>query len=105
MLQAKVDTLARLMEASQHCLIYSGAGISTNSGISDYATRTGTGSSTSQRPKLRSPYEAQPTYAHRGLVALHYAKFIQYWVQQNHDGLPQKAGLPQYAINEIHGAW
>jgi hypothetical protein len=27
------------------------------------------------------------------------------WINQNHDGLPQKAGLPQEAINEIHGAW
>ncbi len=24
---------------------------------------------------------------------------------QNHDGLPQKAGFPQAALNEIHGAW
>jgi len=27
------------------------------------------------------------------------------WVQQNHDGLPQKAGVPQHVMNEIHGAW
>ena len=27
------------------------------------------------------------------------------WVQQNHDGLPQKAGVPQHMMNEIHGAW
>ncbi len=27
------------------------------------------------------------------------------WVQQNHDGLPQKAGFPQERINEIHGSW
>jgi len=26
-------------------------------------------------------------------------------VQQNHDGLPQKAGFPQEKINEIHGGW
>jgi len=26
-------------------------------------------------------------------------------VQQNHDGLPQKAGFPQESINEIHGSW
>jgi hypothetical protein len=26
-------------------------------------------------------------------------------VQQNHDGLPQKAGYPQECINEIHGSW
>jgi len=25
--------------------------------------------------------------------------------QQNHDGLPQKAGFPQERINEIHGSW
>lgn len=27
------------------------------------------------------------------------------YVQQNHDGLPQKSGFPQDKINEIHGAW
>jgi hypothetical protein len=27
------------------------------------------------------------------------------WLQQNHDGLPQKAGVPQERLNEIHGAW
>jgi NAD-dependent SIR2 family protein deacetylase len=101
-LQAKVDALARLVEASQHCLVYSGAGISTSSGISDYATRAET---SSERPRLRSPYEAQPTLAHRALVALHDEQLVRCWVQQNHDGLPQKAGLPQHCINEIHGAW
>ena len=29
----------------------------------------------------------------------------RHWVQQNHDGLPQKAGYPQQHLNEIHGAW
>merc|ERR1712070_395772 len=27
------------------------------------------------------------------------------FIQQNHDGLPQKAGMPQHLLNEIHGAW
>merc|ERR1711935_1021810 len=27
------------------------------------------------------------------------------WIQQNHDGLPQKAGFPQDKINEVHGSW
>ena len=27
------------------------------------------------------------------------------WIQQNHDGLPQKAGMPQAGLNEIHGSW
>jgi hypothetical protein len=31
--------------------------------------------------------------------------FLECRVQQNHDGLPQKAGYPQADLNEIHGAW
>lgn len=30
---------------------------------------------------------------------------VHFWVQQNHDGLPQKAGFPQIKMNEIHGSW
>ena len=30
---------------------------------------------------------------------------LSFWVQQNHDGLPQKAGFPQWLLNEIHGSW
>jgi hypothetical protein len=30
---------------------------------------------------------------------------VQSWIQQNHDGLPQKAGCPQEMVNEIHGSW
>jgi hypothetical protein len=52
-----------------------------------------------------SPWEAQPTLAHRVLVGMHKAGKLKHWVQQNHDGLPQKAGFPQDDINEIHGAW
>lgn len=33
------------------------------------------------------------------------AGLLHSWVQQNHDGLPQKAGFSQEKINEIHGAW
>lgn len=30
---------------------------------------------------------------------------IASWVQQNHDGLPQKSGFQQELLNEIHGSW
>jgi hypothetical protein len=36
---------------------------------------------------------------------MHEAGLLHRWINQNHDGLPQKAGLPQEAINELHGAW
>ena len=41
---------------------------------------------------------------HRVLVGLHRANYLHRLIQQNHDSLPQKAGLPQEALNEIHGA-
>ncbi|CAK0805396.1 unnamed protein product [Prorocentrum cordatum] len=33
------------------------------------------------------------------------AGLLHGWVQQNHDGLPQRAGVPQAFVNEIHGSW
>lgn len=32
-------------------------------------------------------------------------RLVHHWIQQNHDGLPQKAGFPQGELNEIHGSW
>jgi len=102
-LQAKVRKLADLVRRSRQCIAYTGAGISTASGISDYATKAG--NSVANASKKLSPWEAQPTLAHRVLVAMYNAGHLKHWVQQNHDGLPQKAGFPQQEINEIHGAW
>ncbi len=106
-LRAKVKMLAKMMRESKACVAYTGAGISTSSGIGDYATQATDSitSSATKKKKLRSPYEAQPTLCHRMLVAAEQNGLLQYWVQQNHDGLPQKAGMPQHKINEIHGAW
>lgn len=131
-LKAKVRTLARLVRQSKNCVIYSGAGLSTAAGIGDYASQaqgslsgaappprsamlneicSRGGSTNPVRPNseapsaFRSPLCTQPTTAHRVLVSMHAAGFVHRWINQNHDGLPQKAGLPQQAINEIHGAW
>jgi len=105
-LKAKVKLLAHLIRRSKACVAYTGAGISTASGISDYATKAGNSvNGKASHSKLVSPWLAQPTLAHRMLVALHGAGHLKHWIQQNHDGLPQKAGFPQKDINEIHGAW
>jgi NAD-dependent SIR2 family protein deacetylase len=75
---------------------YTGAGISTSSGIGDYATRaehtlTPLGARTSDQMAARSPLVAEPSPAHHALVKLHRAGMLAGgWVQQNHDGLPQK---------------
>lgn len=102
-LKSKVKVLADLIRRSQNCVAYTGAGISTASGINDYATKAGNSVATANQNV--SPWEAQPTLSHCVLVSLHMAGHLKHWVQQNHDGLPQKAGFPQSDLNEIHGAW
>ena len=52
-----------------------------------------------------SPFCARPNRGHRCLAALARAGHVWRFIQQNHDGLPQKAGLPQGLCNEIHGGW
>merc|ERR1712139_37407 len=48
--------------------------------------------------------DAQPTKTHRVLATMYEEGMFKNWVQQNHDSLPQKAGFPQHALNEIHGS-
>lgn len=101
-LAAKVALLARLLQQGERCVAYTGAGISTASGIQDYASRA---TDSVGLRKARTGLDAEPTLTHRVLTSLHAAGNLHHWVQQNHDGLPQKAGFPPEHLNEIHGAW
>lgn len=98
-LQDKVQKLARLLTLSRKTVVYTGAGISTSAGVGQAAR----GAGSRERGNLST--DAQPTATHRALAALRDKGLIQEWVQQNHDGLPQKAGFPQQDIIEIHGSW
>lgn len=106
-LRLKIKAMAKMIRASKNICAYTGAGISTSAGIDDYASRaTGKKSQIHKgRAKTRSMKHAKPTIGHRSLVELWRNGMMQNWIQQNHDGLPQKAGFPQECINEIHGAW
>lgn len=97
-MQHKVRQLAELLQLSKHTVIYSGAGISSAAGIGQAARGA--------RQKGHLYTLAQPTLTHHVLTALSKKGYIQGgWLQQNHDGLPQKAGFAQEHINEIHGSW
>lgn len=93
----KLTQLAELLQASRKTVVYSGAGISRAAGIGQAARGAGVSG--------KKTTNALPTYTHYALGALARAGLIHGWVQQNHDGLPQKAGFPQEDINEIHGSW
>merc|ERR1719198_2794168 len=104
-LASKVSALADLIRRSANLVAFTGAGISTSAGIDDYATKAKAASVTAAgRPQVKDWKLAQPTHAHRVLTAMYEAGLMKHWVQQNHDSLPQKAGYPQHALNEIHGS-
>ena len=104
-LRKKVDVLAQLITEAQHAVAYTGAGISTAAGIDDYATKAKQESVTAAgRPVVKDWKMARPTLTHRVLTAMHFSNLLPHWIQQNHDSLPQKAGYPQEALNEIHGS-
>jgi NAD-dependent SIR2 family protein deacetylase len=94
----KVSILANLLRCSKKTLAYTGAGLSVAAGIEMAAAG-------SAKAKKASPLAADPTIAHCIMAELNKHDLLHGWVQQNHDGLPQKAGYRQEDINEIHGSW
>jgi len=101
--KAKVALLAQLLRQADNCVAYTGAGLSVSSGLADYATKAK--ESVEARQTVDSRYLAQPNVGHIALARLHEQGFVKRVFNQNHDGLLQKAGLPQGAVNEIHGAF
>ena len=96
----KIQYLTRLLLCSKKTVVYSGAGISTSSGVHQSAWgRTGRSKS------LGSQTGAEPTLTNFALTALVKHRLVHAWVQLNYDGLSQKAGCPQEIINEVHGSW
>jgi len=100
-LEKKLDWMSELLRLSNRTVVYTGAGISCAAGIGQAAR----GASGGDKKGLRGGLMALPTFTHYALGALAKSGYIHNWVQQNHDGLPQKAGFPQESINEIHGSW
>lgn len=112
-----------LLADKERILAFTGAGISTESGIADFRGPNGiwtrvdpseftydkyvTRPETRRRSwKMRTEsgiFSAQPNAAHRALVELWLAGKLHGCVTQNIDGLHQRAGLPDEAVVELHG--
>jgi NAD-dependent protein deacetylase/lipoamidase len=120
-----VETLAVLFTAAQRPVVFTGAGVSTESGIPDFRSRGGVwerydvadltwarfrGSVEGRRrywevgravyPVIRS---AEPNGAHRALAELYRMGRLDCCITQNVDDLHQRGGLPAEAVIELHG--
>jgi NAD-dependent SIR2 family protein deacetylase len=97
-MKAKVEQMAALMRVSRRTVLYTGAGISASA--VGQAALSGV-----NKTGWLAKAEAQPTPTHHALAVLGRTGWVHGWVQQNHDGLPQKAGFPQEKVCEVHGSW
>lgn len=120
---AALQTAAGLLRAARHAVVFTGAGISTPSGIPDFRSQ-GTGlwqrdnpmevaslavfQSRPERfygwlhPLLESIWAAEPNPAHHALAQLEAAGIIQAVITQNIDNLHQRGGSKN--VFEVHGS-
>jgi NAD-dependent deacetylase len=114
--------LAELIRARQPCVVLTGAGVSTESGIPDFRSPTGIWAqfdpmeyatiSAFRRnpekvwafyaPRFATLTTAQPNDAHRALATLEARGFVQAVVTQNIDLLHERAGSRD--VVEVHGS-
>lgn len=116
-------TLRDLIEASRRIVVFTGAGISTESGIPDFRSPGGiwtrfkpiyyddfVRSKEARRETWRRKIEtdktmmaAEPNRGHRAVAALHRSGKLTAVVTQNIDGLHQRSGIPADRVIELHG--
>jgi NAD-dependent deacetylase len=121
-MERSIDTLAELLRAHPPCVVLTGAGISTESGIPDFRSPTGIWASYDPMEYatidafLRDPArvwdfygkrlavlgEAEPNAGHRALAELEDRGWVRGVITQNIDRLHERAG--SRALVEVHGS-
>jgi NAD-dependent deacetylase len=120
----EIERLAQLIIQSKKAIVFTGAGISTESGIPDFRSPGGIWSRydpedfTIQKflsgPAARRTIwkmsvegglltEAEPNLAHHAIAELHQLGKLDCVITQNIDNLHQKAGVPGDMVFELHG--
>src|SRR4051812_18046685 len=115
--------LARLIQHSRRAVVFTGAGISTESGIPDFRSPGGIwtqmapiyfddflASETARRETWRRRFamqdqfgNAEPNRGHRAVDALVRRGKVSAVITQNIDGLHQASGIPPDKVIELHG--
>lgn len=119
----KIKLVARKITASKHLVVFTGAGISTESGIPDYRSQGGIWDKfkpvyfdefmSSELSRIRyweqrldmekSLAASRPNSGHLSLTKLHEQGFLKAVITQNIDGLHLESGIPEEKIIELHG--
>lgn len=103
----KAQTLVNLINKSKHFIVFTGAGISTSTGIPDFRGPEGVWTLKRQGRlqdlKAVNTLQAIPSPAHMALVELQNRGILKYVISQNCDGLHRRSGILPGKISELHG--
>eukprot|EP01025_Chloroclados_australasicus_P003836 TRINITY_DN10915_c0_g1_i2.p1 TRINITY_DN10915_c0_g1~~TRINITY_DN10915_c0_g1_i2.p1 ORF type:complete len:459 (-),score=27.53 TRINITY_DN10915_c0_g1_i2:208-1584(-) len=105
--KAKLEQMVQMVQQAQKIIFFTGAGISTASGIPDFRGPNGVWTlkkQGKQLPENTTPfYAAKPTLTHMAIVGFLKEKKADYIISQNVDCLHLKSGIPRCSLAELHG--
>ena len=103
----KIKKVAELLKQAKHCVVFTGAGISTSADIPDFRGPKGVWTKEEKHEKLEYGTEinqTHPTYCHYALTELARRNYIKFLITTNMDGLHWRSGFPLHMIEELHGS-
>ena len=115
--------LKNMIDQSRHLVVFTGAGISTESGIPDFRSKGGIwtkykpidfrdfiADEAQRRASWRMKFatekliaDAKPNLGHQSIAELYRRGKLRGVITQNIDGLHQASGIPDEAVIELHG--
>ena len=103
----KIKEIAKLLKSSKHCVVFTGAGISTIASVPDFRGPQGIWTKEDKKEKINYDFELneiQPTYCHYALTEFARRNYIKFLITTNMDGLHWKSGFPEHMLEELHGS-
>ncbi len=105
-LEEKIDLAANWIAESERLVVFTGAGISTSSGLPDFRGPEGlwTRRDKGLPPPKSIPWDqVEPNPNHYAIAELMEMGILDYLISQNVDGLHAKSGIPFDILAELHG--
>jgi NAD-dependent SIR2 family protein deacetylase len=106
-LEQHVETIARWIIQGKYILAFTGAGMSTDSGIPDFRGPDGVWTRRDAglpAPRWRvPPDQITPNVSHLALVELQQLGKLQFLITQNTDNLHRQSGIRPELLAELHG--
>jgi NAD-dependent SIR2 family protein deacetylase len=104
-LEKRIEALAQWMFESKHLVVFTGAGISTESGLPDFRGPDGiwTRQARGLPSKTRDFSSVEPNAGHMAIVELQKLGKLSFLISQNVDNLHLRSGIRPDLLAELHG--